>query len=240
MAARSRWQLVASLAFVLTLGACGKQQEEQAAAPAAEAPPPAAAPVAETAPPVAAPQAPAPETAAAPVLDEKAAAIQAALAEEAIVSDARGQWAVSASASSTYASNKAPESMTDYAPAMATGAPDCERYGDNGKSWATEMADKGIEWLEVKFAKPVNATELRIRQNYYPGAIIKLELIDESGARHAVWQGADDQQYPQNAISWFNKSFEKTSYSTVGARITLASNAVPGWNEIDAVQLLGD
>jgi hypothetical protein len=188
------------------------------------------------------PQAPAPAEAAAPApaLDEKAAAIQAALAEDAIVSDPRGQWAISASASSTYAGDKAPESMTSYAPGMATGAPDCERYGDNAKSWATEMADKGIEWLEVKFAKPVNATELRVRQNFSPGAIIKLELVDEGGARHAVWQGTDDQQYPQNTISWFSRSFEKTPYAAVGARITLATNAVPGWNEIDAVQLLGD
>ena len=245
MAAGSRWQLVASLAFVLTLGACGKKQEEQAAAPATETPPPAAAPAAEIAPPAAAPQAPAPETAAtpaapAPVVDEKTAAIQAALAEEAIASDPRGQWAVSASASSTYSGDKSPQSKASYAPGMATGAPNVDRYGDHGNSWATETADKGIEWLEVKFGKPVHATELRIRQSYYPGAIIKLELIDEGGARHTIWQDVDNQQYAQNTISWFNKSFERTPYTAVGARITLATNAVPGWNEIDAVQLLGD
>lgn len=241
MVAGSRWQLVASLAFVLTLGACGKKQEQQVAAPATETPPPAAAPAAETAPPAAAPQAAPPDTAmTAPVIDEKAAAIQAALAEEAIASDSRGQWAVSASASSTYSGDKSPESKTSYAPGMAIGAPNVEKYGDNGNSWATETADKGIEWLEVKFGKPVHATELRLRQNYYPGAIIKLELIDEGGARHTIWEGVDDQKYAQNAISWFDKSFEKTPYTAVGARITLATNAVPGWNEIDAVQLLGD
>lgn len=242
MTASPRWQLVASLTIALTLGACGKKQDEQAAAPATEAPPPVAAPAAETAPPVAAPQPAAADTApaTAPVVDEKAAAIQAALAEEEIVSDPRGQWAVSASASSTYAGDKAPESKTSYSPAMATGTPDVERYGDNGNSWATETADKGIEWLEVKFGKPVHATELRIRQNYGPGAIIKLELIDDSGARHAVWQGVDSQQYAPNTIAWFKTSIEKTPYATTGARITLATNAVPGWNEIDAVQLLGD
>jgi hypothetical protein len=240
MTAATRWQFVAPLALILSLAACGKKQEEQATAPAAETTPPAAetAQPAAAQPPAAAPAEP--ETAAAPAVDEKAAAIQAALAEEAIVSDPRGQWAVSASASSTYAGDKNPASMTSYAPGMATGAPDCERYGDNSKAWATEMADKGIEWLEVRYAKPVHATELRIRQNYAPGAIIKLELIDEGGARHAVWQGADDQKYAQNTISWFGKSFEKTPYAVVGARITLATNAVPDWNEIDAVQLLGD
>jgi predicted small lipoprotein YifL len=237
MAAPPRWQLVASLALVITIGACGKK-EEPAAPPAAQTPP------AEVAPQ---PTEAVPATAATPapieaptVTDEKAAAIQAALAEEEIVSDPRGQWAVSALASSTYGGDKAPESKTAYSPFMATGAPNVERFGDNGNSWASETADKGIEWLELKFAKPVHATELRIRQSYYPGAIIKLELIDDSGARHAVWQGVDSQQYVPNTIAWFKTSIETTPYVVTGARITLATNAVPGWNEIDAVQLLGD
>lgn len=240
MATGPRWQLVGSLTIVLTLSACAKK-EEQAAAPAAETPPAAAAPQpAPAAPaeatPTAAPPSAVPDTGN----DEKAAAIQQALAEEEIVSDPRGQWAVSASASSTYSGDKAPESKSGYAPAMATGAPNVERYGDNGNSWASETADRGIEWLEVKFDKPVHATELRIRQSYFPGAIIKLELIDDSGARHAVWQGVDSQQYAPNTITWFKTSIEKTPYVATGARITLATNAVSGWNEIDAVQLLGD
>jgi hypothetical protein len=182
-----------------------------------------------------------PPPAAPAALDEgKAAAVQAALAEDAIVSDPRGQWAVTATASSTYAGDKSPAATSAYTPAMATGAPNVERYSDNANAWATELADRGIEWLEVTFAKPVQATALRARQSYAPGAIIKLELIDESGARHAVWQGVDEQQYQTNAIAWFERAFEKTAYKVAGARITLATNSVAGWNEIDAVQLLGD
>lgn len=162
------------------------------------------------------------------------------MAEDAIVSDPRGQWAVSATASSTYAGDKNPDSRTGYTPSQAAGAPNIERYGDSANAWVTETADKGIEWLEVKFAKPVHATQLRLRQNYSPGAIIKLELIDEAGARQSIWQGVDDRQYAGNAIAWFDRTFEKTPYKVTGARITLATNAVGGWNEIDAVQLLGD
>jgi hypothetical protein len=50
----------------------------------------------------------------------------------------------------------------------------------------------------------------------------------------------DNQQYAPSTIAWWRNAFEKTSFKVVGARITLATNAVPGWNEIDAVQLLGD
>ena len=242
-----KWKLAAVLAVGVAMSACSKKQET--AAPAA-APPaattdaaPASAPAPVAAPSTAPSAAPAATPAAADVSPEaaaKAAAIQAALAEEEIASDPRGQWAVSAIASSTYATDKSPASKASYAPGAATGAPNVERYGDNGNGWAAETADKGIEWLEVKFAKPVQATELRIRQNSGPGAIIKVETLDEGGAKHVLWQGSDNQQYAPNTIAWWRNTFEKTSFKVVGARITLATNAVPGWNEIDAVQLLGD
>jgi hypothetical protein len=239
-----KWKLAAVLAVGVAMSACSKKQD--AAAPAA-APPSAtttAAPATASAPVAAPSTAPTAATPAAaevsPEAAAKAAAIQAALAEEEIASDPRGQWAVSATASTTYASDKSPGSKAGYAPGAATGAPNCERYGDNGNGWAPQTADKGIEWLEVKFAKPVNATELRIRQNVGPGAIIKVETIDDGGAKHVVWQGVDSQQYAPNTIAWWRNAFEKTSFKVVGARITLATNAVPSWTEIDAVQLLGD
>lgn len=227
--------LAVAILAVLAAGCARKQAEESSTStqPPQAAPAPAA--VASRAPSAASA-----ETQDPAVIDERAAAIQAALAEDAIVSDPRGQWAVSATASSTYSGDKNPASKTGYAPMAATGAPNVERYGDNGHAWTTETPDKGIEWLEVQFAKPVHATQIRIRQNYAPGAIIKVELIDENGAKHTVAQGVDQQKYPPNTISWFDRSFEKTAYKAVGARITLATNAVPGWNEIDAVQLLGD
>ncbi len=213
-----------------TIAACGKKQDAEPAAP-----PPAAAEPA----PAPAPAAAAPDEAAQAAADKKAA-IDRALKEQAIAEDPKGQWATSATASSTYSHEKTPDSALSYAPMKAAGKPDVEAYGDSGNSWTSEQADAGIEWLELGFAKPVNATEVRIRQSFYPGAIIKLELIDEAGAKHAVWEGSDDAVYPASTISWFSRSFEKTAYKAKGLRVTLATNAVSGWNEIDAVQLVGE
>ena len=227
MANRQGWEYGALLGIALGLGACGKKQPEAEALSKA-APAAATAPASEV-----------PAGAAKSDMADKAAAVQAALAEEEIGNEPRGQWAASAVASSTYATDKDSAATAPYTPNTVTGAPDVERYGDSGNAWATETADKGIEWLEVKFANPVQATELRVRQNYWPGAIIKLELLDEAGARHTIWQGLDEQKY-DGTIAWLKRSFDKTPYRVVGARITLATNAVPDWNEIDAVQLLGD
>jgi hypothetical protein len=237
---------IVAIALLMTVGiaACGKK-DEQAAVPAAAptAAPAPAAPAAEAAAPAAQPATPAPAPAA-PAADPdaaaKASAVQEALAEDEIASDPRGQWAVSATASSTYANDKSPASTAAYTPNMVTGMPNVERYSDNGNAWASETADKGIEWLEVKFAKPVNATGLRVRQNNAPGAIIKIELIDEGGAKHPLWAGIDDTKYEYNKIAWLDRKFDKTSYRVTGLKLTLATNAVVGWNEIDAVQIVGD
>lgn len=169
---------------------------------------------------------------------QKKRAVERALAEQAILDEAKGQWAVAASASSTYSAEKDATSTDGYAPMQATGKPDVEHYGDDARAWAAARADGGIEWLEASFATPVSARELRVRQNSAPGAIIKVELIDEAGGRHTVWEGTDDTVYESGEIQWFVRSFAPTAYKTRGARLTLATSAVEGWNEIDAVQLI--
>lgn len=173
-----------------------------------------------------------------PALVAKREAMNFALMEESIKSDPKGQWAISAKASSTYATDVT-NTAADYHAFRATGAPDTQFYSDAGTSWATKETDSGIEWIELSYEKPVSATQVKIRQNYNPGAIIKVELFDEAGTAHSVWQGPDATTYPHE-ITWLNLSFDKTAFKTQRVKITLATNAVPGWNEIDAVQLIGD
>ncbi len=219
------WVVLASL-----LAACGKHKDaEQEAASDASATAATSAPVS-----AAASSASSEED---PEVAKRQAAMNFALMEQKIKDDPNGQWAVTADASSVYNNAKDQQSYSAW---QATGIPNVERYGDTSESWASKDADAGIEWLEVGFAKPVRASGIRIRQNNAPGAIIKVELIDDKKNRHTVAEGLDTANYEAHTISWFEKQFEATPYVVTGARITLASNAVPGWNEIDAVQLIGE
>lgn len=177
------------------------------------------------------------EAAEDPELAARKAAVEQALAESKITSDPKGQWATSAEASSAYGDGK---DLASYSAWQATGAPNVESYGDNGAAWTSNLADAGIEWLQVGFEKPVHATGIRIRQSYAPGAIVRIDLLDESGALHPVFEGVDETPSSGNGIVWFERTFEKTAFLANGAKITLATNAVPEWNEIDAVQLLGE
>lgn len=227
--------------------ACGQQESKAPAADAATSEPAAEAADAGAAPEASAESAGQDAAAAAPPAAEatpaedpeaasRKAAVEFALAEQRIAEDPKGQWATTAEASSSFGDAV---DLASYSAWQATGAPNVERYSDDGRSWAAKDADKGIEWLEVGFAKPVHAEAIRIRQTYAPGAIIKVELIDEGGAKQAVFDGMDSP--PANGeITWFERTFEKTSATIAKARITLATNSVPGWNEIDAVQLVGE
>jgi hypothetical protein len=170
---------------------------------------------------------------------DKEMKVKEALEEEKILNDPNGQWAADADASSTYAADQT-DKNAPWSPIKMTGKPDVENYGDNGNAWAPKEADKGLEWVKLTFSKAVNATGVKIRQTYGPGAIIKVELIDDKGKNHTVWEGIDKTKYDPDKIKYFTASFDKTAYKTKTVKITLATNSVQGWNEIDAVQLVGE
>jgi hypothetical protein len=160
------------------------------------------------------------------------AAAQWSLHQDDIKNDPDGQWAASATASTSYSNHQGNDT---FSPMQATGAPNVESYGDNGKAWAPSTQDGGIEWLDLKYAKPVHATEVRVRESQGSGAVVKVELIDDAGVAHRIWSGDD----PTKELNYLLLKFPVTSYKVNRVKVTLATNAVPGWNEIDAVQLVG-
>jgi hypothetical protein len=162
----------------------------------------------------------------------KLAAAEWALKQNEIKGDPNGQWAIQATASSTY--NDA-QGMDSWSANQATGAPNVDKYADDGAAWTSKTQDSGIEWLDLKYPKPVHASEVRVRESCGSGAVIKIEVYDELGTAHAVWQGND----PTTELNYLMVKFPKTTFKTDRVKVTLATNVVAGWNEIDAVQLVG-
>jgi hypothetical protein len=225
-------KLICCSLLLLLLSGCKKGTTEESSAPSSPA----------TTNTASAPTAPAASAAAASGGSEagvsaettaKLAATEWALKQDEIKKDPNGQWATQATASSTY--NDA-QNADGWSANQATGSPNVEKYGDDGAAWATKTPDGGIEWLDLKYSKPVHATEVRVRESCGSGAVIKIEIYDEQGGAHAVWQGTD----PTTELNYFMVKFPKTTFKTDRVKITLATNAVPGWNEIDAVQLVGN
>lgn len=167
---------------------------------------------------------------------DKQAKLEYAQMEDRYLNDPKGQWASEAKASSSFGSaNEAPaDSKDSNTPWQVTGAP-------NGNSWSNNNQEMGIDWIQVKFAKPVTATELRVVQTGGVGSVSKIELFDEAGAAHEIWAGADETTTEKRGQrTWLVKTFEKTAYKVAGAKVSFANAVVSGYKEVDAIQIVGE
>lgn len=210
----------------LVLLACNKKEIE--AAPAAVVVVPAA-----PATPAPAPAAPVEQTAEQHEMESKKQALAYGQMEDKYLNDPTAQWATTGKASSTYGD---PEPSEYHLAANATGKMD-------DKVWTNNSTNVGFDWLELSFAKPVAATEVRavIHDGDEVEAMNKVELQDTEGKWHVVWEGISDvKKDDRGPRTWFVKSFPKTAYKVKAVKYTVANNVAPGYKNIDAVQLVGE
>ena len=120
---------------------------------------------------------------------------------------------------------------------QATGEPDTPVDGDIGAAWASKMPDMGEVWIELDFDAAVLPESLRIRETYNPGAVARVEAVAADGAREVLWEGQADKG---PAPRWFEPPLRAARERGRTIRIVLDTNRVPGWNEIDAVELVGE
>lgn len=123
-----------------------------------------------------------------------------------------------------------------WSPNQAVGAPDTEAAGDSETAWASQREDGGEEWLELDYDPPLVARQVRIHETFNPGAVVELVLRDADGreiARIPVTDTVD------KAPVFLEVSFELTREPVKSVRVILDTKKVSGWNEIDAVELIG-
>jgi hypothetical protein len=82
-------------------------------------------------------------------------------------------------------------SVSYYAPKQATGEPDVPNNGDSVKAWATLQADTGSEWLKVGYKKAVKVAEIRIRESFTPGAVVRVTAFIDGDEEVVLWEGED-------------------------------------------------
>lgn len=117
---------------------------------------------------------------------------------------------------------------------QAIGPPDTERGADAPTAWATREPDAGPEWLSVGFQNAVEIAEVRVRESFNPGAIIKVTAVIND-QEHTLWEGvAHPGPAPRDFVVRVNEKI-----SAQALRVHLDTALVTGWNEIDAVELVG-
>ena len=125
-----------------------------------------------------------------------------------------------------------------WGPEQATGAPDTHQSGDIQTAWASLQPDGGKEWLRVDFDKAVAVSEIRIRETFNPGAVCRVTAILHAASIEVeknIWEGQDP-----TATAPDNFSIKpKEEVTTKSIKIYLDTTRRQGWNEIDAVELIG-
>jgi hypothetical protein len=119
---------------------------------------------------------------------------------------------------------------------QVVGAPNAaDPSRDSREAWAPGTADGGREWIEVTYQPAVRASEVRVHEVCSAGGVAKVTLVDEAGGRHVVWEGVD----PLTAPGVFAIPFAPTAYRVRAVRLEIETGRRGGWDEIDAVELVG-
>ncbi|NMB11316.1 MAG: hypothetical protein GX977_03420 [Firmicutes bacterium] len=141
-------------------------------------------------------------------------------------------WAIEATANSEYSNSR-------WSAAQMVGAPDTyPRYGDIDTAWTTAyMNTTDNVWADLQYAEAIIVEKIEIYETYNPGAITKVELIDEAGSSYEVWRGDAWIAPKQSRILRISNTRVETPIKRV--RLYLDCSKIPGYNEIDAVGITG-
>lgn len=135
----------------------------------------------------------------------------------------------------TAKANAQTEPKREWGPEQATGAPNTMEAGDLPTAWASLEPDSGAEWLEVSFEKPVEIDEVRIRETFNPGAVCKIAAISNDKKEIVLWEGeGNPMKAPADMVVRPVLGIKSDQI-----KIYFDTKRVRGWNEIDAVELVG-
>ena len=123
----------------------------------------------------------------------------------------------------------------DYGPEQVTGKPDTHQDRDVPTAWVAAFENTGPEWLKVTFNKAVKVAEVHVYESHKPGAVVKITTFDDKKKEVVLWQGEDPLIKAPDVLVVEAK--KEVISKTV--KIYLDTTLVNGWNEIDAVRLVG-
>lgn len=123
-----------------------------------------------------------------------------------------------------------------WGPEQVVGPPDTKEGGDISTAWAPRNSTgSGEEWLHLGYDHPVDVSEINVRETYNPGAISKVAAVMPDGREVVVWEGTEPA-----AKAPVDMSFPvPNGVQAQSVKVYLDRSRVAGWNEIDAVELVG-
>ena len=103
---------------------------------------------------------------------------------------------------------------------------------------ATDAEDKKDEWLLLEYANPVRVTSVEVHENFNPGAVAAIAILTPQGEEIELWRNREVKATEEKGR--ILQVDLPVGFEVERVKLYLASDAVPGWNEIDAVGLRDD
>lgn len=141
------------------------------------------------------------------------------------------QWAVGAVASSQYADE-------GWSARQATGEPNVGACQDDVFAWAS-LNSNTVEWIELTYEMAVIPYEVTVVQTYNPSQVVDITGITDDGTEYLIWEAEPETvEYCPDFLTITVEPDKEVYINTL--RITIDQTVLGlGWNEIDAVELVG-
>jgi len=143
------------------------------------------------------------------------------------------QRAVWASKVVEVSSQKA-EGKEAFSPEKVLSEPNAQPLGQiSNEAWIPKKEGNN-EFIEVRFGKSLVARQVTVVENFNPGSITKVELVDTRGERHQVYENKNPGPLPE-AFRSLQITFDAATYRTIGVVVSMNTAKVNGVNQIDAI-----
>jgi hypothetical protein len=144
------------------------------------------------------------------------------------------QWASAGEATSQFGSDS-------WTAQQAAGAPDTLSCGDHGTAWASMESNSSLESITLYYYdQPLIPTEINIVQSFNPSQVVMVELLDPYGEYADAIIYEAEPQATGDCPYTLSIPVTGIDYPVMGVRISIDQSTLGlGWNEIDAVELVG-
>jgi len=140
------------------------------------------------------------------------------------------QWAARLVAVSSYKA----EGKDPFSPNQVLSTPNALPLGQISNDAWIPRKEGPNEFIEVRFARSIAAQQVTVVENFNPGAITKIELVDTKGGKHEVYANANPGPLPE-LFRTLEVVFPPAEYRTLGVIVHLNTAKVEGVNQIDAI-----
>ncbi|MFD2784263.1 OmpA family protein [Hymenobacter rubripertinctus] len=121
-----------------------------------------------------------------------------------------------------------------FSPEKVLGEPNAIPLGQaSNEAWIPKKSGNS-EFIEIRFVKSVIARQVTVVENFNPGSITTIELVDTRGNKHPVYENNTPGPIPEQ-FRTLQVTFAAGTYRTIGVVVTMNTKAVNGVNQIDAI-----